>query len=262
MAAEVTRPTGPLVMGPSAVRSRRQRQRPARPQCRVSEVDPHHDTAQCRTADLGETGLGEYAFGPDVELLQDHVFRGHGVALDGAGAALAGEVHRGTRECPTDAALPEARAGDEAGHRPDAVVGLVLGATLPGDAVGAHQARVAGAWFDRTPADRLAVEVRDETARGAGLRMAAVGLLTQPVGAFLVGKGGEELPRPQLVPLALAPGRLAPCAEDRLQVFPARLVGGHDGDRRFRCRHAHDSAGRADGLAVRTLWCAQPARSG
>ena len=44
-------------MGPSAVRGRRRRQRPARPRCRVSEVDPHHDTAQCRTADLGETGI-------------------------------------------------------------------------------------------------------------------------------------------------------------------------------------------------------------
>src|ERR687897_2637752 len=126
MAAEVTRPTGPLVMGPSAVRSRRQRQRPARPRCRVSEVDPHHDTAQCRTADLGETGIGEHAFGPDVELLQDHVLRGDGVALDGPGAALAGEVDGGARECPADAALPEARAGEEAGHGPDAVVNPVL----------------------------------------------------------------------------------------------------------------------------------------
>ena len=68
-------------MGPSAVRGRRRRQRPARPRCRVSEVDPHHDTAQCRTADLGETGIGEHAFGPDVELLQYHVPRGHGVCL-------------------------------------------------------------------------------------------------------------------------------------------------------------------------------------
>jgi hypothetical protein len=38
-----------------------------------------------------------------VELLQDHVLGGHRVALDGAGAARAGKVHRGTREGPADA---------------------------------------------------------------------------------------------------------------------------------------------------------------
>jgi hypothetical protein len=43
------------------------------------------------------------------------------------------------RQCPADAALPEPRAGEHAGHRPHAVVGLVLGATLPGDAGGAQQ---------------------------------------------------------------------------------------------------------------------------
>jgi hypothetical protein len=36
-------------------------------------------------------------------------------------AALAGEVHHGVRECPADAALPEADAGEQAGHGPDAV---------------------------------------------------------------------------------------------------------------------------------------------
>jgi hypothetical protein len=71
--------------------------------------------------------------------------------------------------------------------------------------------------------------------------MATVGLLAQPVGAYFGGKRGKGLSRPQFVPLALAPGRLAARTEDRLQVFPARLVGGHDGDRGFRCRHAHEA---------------------
>ena len=158
------------------------------------KVDAHHDASQGRTADLGEAGVGEHALGADVELLGDHVLRGHRVALDGAGAARAGEVHRGARERPADAALAEARAGEEAGHGPDAVVGLVLRAALPGDAVVAQQARVGGARLDRAPADGLAVEVRDEAAGRVRLRMAAVGLLAQPVGAFLGGERARRTP--------------------------------------------------------------------
>ncbi len=89
------------------------------------------------------------------------------------------------------------------------VVGLVLRATRPGDAVVAQQTPVGGARLDRAPADRLTVEVRDEAAGRARLWMAAVGLLAQPVGAFFGGKRGKRLPRPHLVPLALASGRLA-----------------------------------------------------
>ena len=124
----------------------------------------------------------------------DHVLRGDRVALDGAGAALAGEIHRGARERPADAALAKARAGEQAGDGPDAVVGLVLRAALPGDAVVAHQALVGGARLDRAPADRLAVEVRDQAAGRARLRMAAVGLLAQPVGAFLGRKRARRTP--------------------------------------------------------------------
>ena len=69
--------------------------------------------------------------GADVELLQDHVRRGDRVGLEGARAAVAGEVDRGARERSADAPLPEARAGEQAGHRPDAVVGLVLVAARP-----------------------------------------------------------------------------------------------------------------------------------
>jgi hypothetical protein len=68
--------------------------------------------------------------------------------------------------------------------------------------------------------------------------MATVGLLPQPEGPLLDREVVERLPRPQLVPLALAPVSLPARAEDRLEVVPARLVGGHDRDRAFRRRHA------------------------
>ena len=100
-----------------------------------------------------------------------------------------------------------------------------------------RQARVGGARLDRAPADGLAVDVRDQAAGRVRLRVAAVGLLAQPVGALLDGKRAKGLARPQLVALALAPGAAAR-AEDRLQVRAARLVGGHDADRGSRCRHA------------------------
>ena len=89
----------------------------------------------------------------------------HRVALERTGAALPREIDGGARERTADAAAPEARAGDEARHRPDAVVGLVLGAALPRDAGLEQQARIGGARLDRAPADGLAVEVGDEAAR-------------------------------------------------------------------------------------------------
>jgi hypothetical protein len=66
--------------------------------------------------------------------------------------------------------------------------------------------------------------------------MPAVGLLAQPVGAFLGREVAEGLPPAQLEPLALAPGGGPTGAEDHLEIFPARLVGRHDGD-----RHGPDS---------------------
>ena len=48
----------------------------------------------------------------------------HRVALEGTGAAFPGEVDGGARERTADAAASETRAGDEAGHGPDAGVGL------------------------------------------------------------------------------------------------------------------------------------------
>ena len=54
--------------GSSVTRPRLRNEAAAALTPRASEVDPHHDTSQCRTADLGEAGVGERAFGADVEL--------------------------------------------------------------------------------------------------------------------------------------------------------------------------------------------------
>jgi hypothetical protein len=134
--------------------------------------------------DLGEAGVREDAAAADVELAPGDLLprlRDHRVALEGAGAALTGEVHGGSGERTADAAFPEAGAGDEAGHGPDAVVGLVLRSIRPGDATVAQQARVVAARLDRAPADGLAFEVGDEAARRVRLRVPGVGLVVTPV---------------------------------------------------------------------------------
>src|SRR6266568_9137844 len=190
-------------------------------------------------SDLGEAGIGEDAPGADVEFLDDHVLRDDGIPLDGAGAAFARESGRGPREGPADAALPEARAGDEASHCPDAGVALVFVTALPGDPEDACQAGVGGTRLDSAPAGGLAVEVGDQAAGLVRLGVAAAGLLAQPVGAFLGRKRSEGLSGRELVTLALACGRRTARTEHRLQVVPARHVGGHDGDGVFGCRHAH-----------------------
>ncbi len=105
--------------------------------CSSLEVDAHHDPAEGRPTDLGEAGGGEDAAAANMELSPDDLLPGlrdHRVALEGTGTALPGEVDGGARERTADPAAPEARAGDEAGHSPDAVVGLVLGLARPGDA--------------------------------------------------------------------------------------------------------------------------------
>ena len=99
-------------------------------------------------------------------------------------------------ERATDAALAKARTGDQAGHRPDPVVGLILVTAFPRDASVADPPFVGGTGLDRAPADRLAVEVRDEAACAVRLRVTAVGLLPQPVSAFLDGKLRERLQWP------------------------------------------------------------------
>src|SRR5262245_31285302 len=85
------------------------------------EVDPHHDAPLGGPPDLGEAGGGEDAAAADVELAPGDLLPWlgeHRVALEGTGAALAGEVDGRAGERAADPAAPEARAGDEAGHRP------------------------------------------------------------------------------------------------------------------------------------------------
>jgi len=161
----------------------------------------------------------------------------HRVALDGAGAALACKVGCDGGERTAHSATTEARAGDEAGNCPDAVVGLVLSSSGPRD-TGAQQALVRRAGLDCTPAGGLAVEVGDQAARRGGVGVAAVGLLAQPVGAFLKG---SRAPRgiPHLVSLALAESRIAAGAEDGPQVVPGRFIRRHNGDRRRPGRVSH-----------------------
>jgi hypothetical protein len=51
----------------------------------------------------------------------------HRVALERTSAAFPREVDSRARQRSADPAAPEGRARDEAGHSPDAGVGLVLG---------------------------------------------------------------------------------------------------------------------------------------
>src|SRR5207249_9840345 len=124
----------------------------------------------------------------------------HRVALEGAGAPLPGEVDGGARERTADPAAAEARAGDKAGHSPDAVVALVFRSAVPGDAGLEQQARVGGARLDRAPGDGLAVEVGDEAARRARVRVTTVGLRAEPEPHLLSADRGPRLPGPHLVP--------------------------------------------------------------
>jgi hypothetical protein len=107
--------------------------------------------------DLGEPGVGEDAAAADMELSPGDLLAGlrdHRVALEGAGAAVPGEVDDGARESTADATATEARAGDEAGRGPNAVIGLVLRSARPGNTAEAHVGR---ARLDRAPAGGLAV---------------------------------------------------------------------------------------------------------
>lgn len=143
----------------------------------TSEVDAHNEPAGRGVADLGEPGCRKGARGTDVQLLGDH-FRGvDRICLDGARAALPGEVDGHLGEDAADTLSPEACPCEQAGHRPNAVVGLVLGPVLPGNAVVAQQALVGSARFDRAPADGLTVEMGEEAAGRVRTGMVAVGLL-------------------------------------------------------------------------------------
>ncbi len=133
-----------------------------------------------------------------------------------------------------------ALADHEAGHRPDAVVVLVLVPTAPRDARGA-QLGVRRPRFDRDPACRIIVDVGHQPARGTSGRVAAGGLRLEHRGPLLQGGVAPE-PADDLEPLALAPACVVGGAEDRDEVVARGLVGRDDGqllgrDRRLHGRH-------------------------
>ena len=140
----------------------------------------------------------------------------------------AGVLDRRRRQGSADTLPPVAGADHEAGDRPDACVGLVLGPALPRGPIHAQEADVGRSGLDRAPADRLAVEVRHESAGGGGGRVAGMGLGAHARGAFLGWVRLERLPGRELVALAPAHGADAARAEDRRDVLPAGLVGRHD----------------------------------
>src|SRR5205823_8356068 len=139
----------------------------------------------------------EDAAAADVELDRHDLLPGlgdHRIAVESTGAALPCEVDCGARERMADPAAAKAGAGDEAGHGPDALVGLVLGSSRPRDARLEEKARVGGARLDGAPADGLVVAVGDEAARRARLRVTTVGLRTEAESKLLGADRGPGLP--------------------------------------------------------------------
>jgi len=204
---------------------------------RPSEVDPHDGAAGTGSAHLAKPGGDERAAGAHMELLLDDVRGGDRVGLDGPGTVLAGELNGSAGQRPADPAPPEARSGEQAGHRPHAAVALVLIPAGPGDPAVAHKTGIGRPRLDRTPSGRLAVKVGDQAAGRGRVRVTAVGLLTQPVNALFHREAGKVLLRPQLVPLALAPRPGAAPTKDRLKVVAARPARRHDRQPRIRCSH-------------------------
>ena len=156
-------------------------------------------------------------------------FHEHRVAFERPGAAAAREVDGGPNEGPADPSAAVPGPGENARHGPDAGVGLVLGAALPGNPIDAQQARVGGTRLDGAPADGFTIEVCDEAGGRIGSGIAALCLGQQARRSLLGGERGERLFRLKLVPLALAERRIAAVAEHGLQVVPGSLVRGNDG---------------------------------
>src|SRR5262245_56807048 len=129
-------------------------------------------------ADLFEPRVLEDLTGANVDLAPGDLLAcvgDHRVGLERPSAALAGEVDscRGERIHQASAAI--ALADREAGHRPDAVVILVLVPAAPWNAGGAEFG-VRGPWLDRDPAHRLTVEIGHQPTGGGRIRVTAGGL--------------------------------------------------------------------------------------
>lgn len=139
------------------------------------QVDAHDRATKRRSVHFSETGGGEHADRADVEFSEDDFLRRHHrVSLNCAGATLSGEIHRRTGQRRRDALPAKASARDEAGHGPDAAVGLVLRSPLPWDAVVTEQARVLDPRFDCAPTDRFVAQ------EGSSPRKATSPLVASP----------------------------------------------------------------------------------
>src|SRR4029453_5972938 len=162
---------------PRTVRTQSERCSPCSRSCvaLLLEVDPHDHPPDGGVADLSKPGVLEDLAGPNVHLTPGDLLAwlgDHLIGLERAGAALPGEVDRGFGEGIGETSAAVALPDCEAGHRPDAVVVLVLIPAAPRDPGGA-QLRVGRARFDCDPARWLAVDINHEPAGGRGARIAA-----------------------------------------------------------------------------------------
>ena len=99
------------------------------------EVDPHHRPAGRGPVDLGHAGRRIDGSAADQHLARGDPFARlgeHRIGLQRAGPATAGEFHGRLRQRVADALAPVPGSREYAGHRPDAVVGLVLVAPTHG----------------------------------------------------------------------------------------------------------------------------------
>ena len=105
--------------------------------------------------------------GADQEFLHDHVRGDDRVALDRSGATIPGEAHCGPRQLAAHAMLAESPADEETRDSPNAVVGPVLFAALPRDAIVADQALVVAPRLDRAPPSTVSRPQISESAAGS-----------------------------------------------------------------------------------------------
>ena len=163
-----------------------------------------------------------------------------GVALDDAGVVLAGVVDGGLGEGPRHALAAMRTGNHEAGDGPDAGILEIGMLGAAGDDAAVRESLEVRARLNGAPPDGRLTIVGKE----AGPRVGGRQLCCEQVAKHVVIEGTELAPG-DLVPLAPAVRRVAPGAEDRLDVGERRLAGRNHAQR-TRCGLAghlavHDS---------------------